>query len=646
MRVLLALLCMSSIGVFSAAQAQDRAALAEREAMTLQKITRDPRHPHLLSLGDGAPFPQNRDQFDAAFAACRRALKAAPGSTAVRVNLGALYLWRDALHPDESGNFEKAVDQLLIVLAKDPANEAALAYLRSHEVLTRIRPHLGEKGTASVRSALQRALKDSPRAPNLRAFAWTLFFDGKLAEARAAAKTLVERAPEPSSHLLLAAVELKAGDSEKALAGFQTVLKATQDPLEMATASLGSAQAFNALADTDAADRLLGEAARLLPPPALEHAAQVARLITPAELGWSIGKAYAAAGNAGKASGYLGAEGMKWLSAEAAFARNQEAVSLFRANKMVESLNAFFASAQLDPRPVVWGNAAFTAFQMGRYQECVLASRRGRALEPLGPGGDSRLAIAYAVLGDYKTASATFERAAQDAPGDKALNEWTVALTYAIGGWDEAVATWSRLGNARRPRWDQWYEVFIQVRGALGYIAELAERRGARYQSLRHESILYRALGEGLKRRFLKPDGLELIRRERQETLNKIIDNYRRLPLKPALPSEVQELLLKARPLVESAFKGHDSFRKTLALYEEVVERAPWFPEGHYMLALMASQDPGPYTDGESHPDSRRELNAYLALVPEGPEAARALKVLEAAPRPLPFFGPDIENDK
>jgi hypothetical protein len=73
-------------------------------------------------------------------------LRATPNYNAVRANLGGLYLWRNALHPEESGNFEKAIDQFLIVLSNDPGNGAVLEYLRTYEVLVRVRTELGEQG--------------------------------------------------------------------------------------------------------------------------------------------------------------------------------------------------------------------------------------------------------------------------------------------------------------------------------------------------------------------------------------------------------------------------------------------------------------------------------------------------------------------
>jgi hypothetical protein len=164
-------------------------------------------------------------------------------------------------------------------------------------------------------------------------------------------------------------------------------------------------------------------------------------------------------------------------------------------------------------------------------------------------------------------------------------------------------------------------------------IADRAEKRNARYVSLRHESVLYHILGEGLKRHLLSEQGRAQIRRERAETLNKLIDSYRRLPLKPVITPDVQALVLSAQPLMNSALQDYSSRSRAVALYQQVIEDAPWWPEGHYTLALLACQDPSMYAYGElSNQDSGwvagREMNTYLALVPGGPETVLARKII------------------
>ena len=643
MKRLLTLGCISwalTLALASAAQSPDRARLAAGEANNLQAIARNPGHALVLTLDGGAPFAENRELYDRAYSACRQALRGNPRDMAVRANLGGLYLWREAFHPDESGDFEKAIDQFLIVLSSDPGNKAVLTYLRSYEVLIRIRPEMAEAGMESIRSALQRTLKDPPDAANLRTFARFLFFDGHIVEARTAAESLTELAPQASSQLLLGAVELKSAHAEKALSAFQAALKLASSQAETATAKLGAAQAYNALKNTEAADRMLAEATASLPKPALEHAARAAGLDTPAELGWSIGKAYAASGNLPKAVDFLGPKEVSWLSSEMARRKNSEGAQLFNAHDLQGARRAFFSAAQMIPmEPVYWRNAAVVSFELGRYQESAMAFRKAAALEPLNADRSFGLAMSYAVIGNYREARSTFEKAARNFPADKSLAYWAVDLAYAVGGWKEALSTWSSLvrhGGAVPE--EDWYDVFIHVRAGMADIAGRAEKRGARYQSLRHESVLYHILGEGLQRNLLSREGREQIRRERLETFNKILDNYRHLPLKPAIPPEVQALVLKAQPFLDSATNHFMAHSNVVDLYEQVIEAAPWWPEGHYMLALLACQNPSMYAYGElSNPDSGWvagiEMNRFLALSPEGPEAARARKILKGCLR-------------
>jgi len=636
MKLLSVLICLWGALLMSAlAQPADHAAAAAREAENFQAIAREPGRAVALGLADGEPFKEHREMFDQAFAACRQALRATPANAGIRANLGALYLLRDAFHPDESGNFEKAIDQFLIALDGDPRNEKTLAYLRTYEVLVRVDPELAQKGMANIQTALRRTLNDPPRAANLRTLARMTFFDGSMIEARTAAEALTEISPEPSSYLLLGAVEFRMGHADKALAAFQAALQRTHDRDEAATAKLGLAEAYKSLGQAENADHMMGEAMASLPEAALDHAARVAGLETPSELKWAIGKAYAASGNSGKAVDFLGIEGVNWLSSETATQKNAEGVTLFEAHDLEGARKAFSTAVQLIPlEPVYWRNAAVTSFDLGRYQESLVAFRRSAALEPLGSDRVFGLGMSYAVLGDYRNARATFEKAARDFPGNKSLAYWAVDLAYAMGGWDDALAMWSRLvrqGGAVPE--DDRYDIFIHVRGGMTNIADRAEKRNARYVSLRHESVLYHILGEGLKRNLLSDQGRAQIRRERAETLNKLMDNYRRLPLKPVITPDVQALVLSAQPLMNSALQDYSSRSRAVALYQQVIETAPWWPEGHYTLALLACQDPSMYAYGElSNQDSGwvagREMNTYLALVPEGSETVLARKII------------------
>jgi tetratricopeptide (TPR) repeat protein len=410
--------------------------------------------------------------------------------------------------------------------------------------------------------------------------------------------------------------------------------------VEQAMAQLGTAQTQKSLGDTDSADRSLAEATAYMSSSDLEHAAHQTGLDTPSELGWSLGKSYAASGNPGKAAEYLGPEGINWFSSELAWKKNDEGVKLYHAHDLNGARNALFEAVQLMPLdPIYWLYAARVSFELGRYRESAFAFRKAASLEPLSAGNVFSFALSNAVLGDYRHSQALLEKAALDFPKEDALYYWAVEMAYGSGGWDAAIQTRARLiRQGGKAMGEDSFELWTHLVGGIEDIADRAEKQNARYLALQHESILYRALGEGLKRNLLSPDSRAQTRHDRETEFNKIIDNYRRLPLKPVVTSDIQELVLRAQPFLDSAFVSFDDWTNAVDLYERIIESAPWWPDGHYTLALLACQHPLMYAFGElSNQDSGwvggREMNAYLALIPDGPDAVRARKILEGCHR-------------
>jgi tetratricopeptide (TPR) repeat protein len=421
-------------------------------------------------------------------------------------------------------------------------------------------------------------------------------------------------------------------------------LKVTHDPVETATAKLGAAQAYKALGDTEAADRILTDLGTSLVQLDLDHIARAAGLETPAELGWSIGKAYVAEGNAQEAAHYLNPEEVSRYASDAASQKNKEGLRLHIANDLPGACHMFWDAAQLEPtNPVFWHNAGRVSFDLGLYRDSMVAFRRAGALEQLCLTDAKKLAVSQAVLGDYQTAQATFEKAELDFTDDTDLarmsaSTWAVALAYAAGGWNQAEEAWSRLVlHGGKVPWANQYDIFNHAWVGIRDIAGRARRQDIRYQCLRHESVVYHILGEGLKRGLLNQVGIKEVTQEREATLNRIIDLYRRMLLKPMIPPDVQTLVHKAQPYVDSAADNQESARQAITLYQEVTERAPWWPEGHYALALLL----GAYNNDES---VDREMNAFLALAPEGPDAVRARQMLETYRNTRILTGPDIER--
>lgn len=636
-----------------AAGPADRSPWAAEEAAKLQAIARDPAGPLLLLLEDGASFPGNRVHFDQAVAACRQTLKENPGNTAVRANLGGLYLLRDNFHPEESGGYSKAVDQFLIALRDDPANGTALAYLGTYEVSSRLTTLLSRETVAAVETALNRSLEKYPRNPAvLHTVARFHISLGRMADALPLAHALADVAPEQfSSHLLVGALELKTGGHERARTAFETALAHAADDTDKATARLGLAQLLQELGRLDAAAAALDDAAQLVPRERLERSARAASIPSPGEVGWAVGKALAKRGDTAKAIDYMTIKDINWLSSMQAAEKNGEGVALYDAKDLAGARRAFIAAVQLLPLDATyWRNLAHTSYEMGRYRESVTAFGKAGSKEPLRTNEVHRMAIASAVLGDYRSARELEEKGARDFSDNEGLKSWAVVMAYGVGGWEEALETWSRLFHRQAQRSNaDLYQVFNLCQGGVRDISSRAETLGMRYQSLRQESLLYRILGEGLSRRLLSDAGRKEVKKEREAVFDKIADNYRHLPLKPVLPSEAKELAHQAKTSLDA-----NDWSTAVERYKQASEMAPWWPDGRYILALLASHYPSGYTFDKydtyerksgRYPYAVEEMNAYLALDPNGPESRKARKRMEGwqAEGPWSRPGKDVE---
>jgi formylglycine-generating enzyme required for sulfatase activity len=81
---------------------------------------------------------------------------------------------------------------------------------------------------------------------------------------------------------------------------------------------------------------------------------------------------------------------------------------------------------------------------------------------------------------------------------------------------------------------------------------------------------------------------------------------------KPSLPEEARKYKVQAEFMAEE--KQPD---KAIALYGKALDIAPWWPEGHYQLALLLGKT-GKYRA------AMREMERYLQLEPQGTEARAA----------------------
>ncbi len=87
---------------------------------------------------------------------------------------------------------------------------------------------------------------------------------------------------------------------------------------------------------------------------------------------------------------------------------------------------------------------------------------------------------------------------------------------------------------------------------------------------------------------------------------------YRAAKPKPTLPEEARKYRVQAEFLAQG--KQAD---KAIALYRKALDIAPWWPEGHYQLALLLGET-------KKYSDATREMQRYLLLAPDAPEARAA----------------------
>jgi tetratricopeptide (TPR) repeat protein len=87
---------------------------------------------------------------------------------------------------------------------------------------------------------------------------------------------------------------------------------------------------------------------------------------------------------------------------------------------------------------------------------------------------------------------------------------------------------------------------------------------------------------------------------------------YREMPVKPALPEDVQ----KCRIMAEDAIHNKE-FEKAAEYYEQGLEIEPLWPQGQYNAALL-------YGEMKDYGNAVLHMKRYLELVPDAPDAQAA----------------------
>ncbi|HLP98774.1 MAG TPA: SUMF1/EgtB/PvdO family nonheme iron enzyme [Sideroxyarcus sp.] len=96
------------------------------------------------------------------------------------------------------------------------------------------------------------------------------------------------------------------------------------------------------------------------------------------------------------------------------------------------------------------------------------------------------------------------------------------------------------------------------------------------------------------------------------DPFQEVAAKYRAAKPKPALSEEARKYKVQAEFMVQE--KQSD---KAAALYGRALEIAPWWPEGHFKLALLLGES-------KKYNEAMREMKRYLLLAPDAPEAREA----------------------
>lgn len=588
---------------------------ANGQSPDLAAIAANPAESRPLVLAE--PCPYSVDDVDQAFSACRQLLRTGQTSLGIRVNLGALYLLKARLHADESGNFEKAIDQFTIVLLKDPENETVLAYLRDPSVILKYKTHIGQDGIDNLVRILRPETGTSPGASRLETLACLLNLGGNSEEAAKVAGQLAGLQPDAHADLLAGVSLLRTHDLNGAMKAFHSVIASSSIPDDVLTARLGLAQASLEDNNPDQADSLLAD---IMFQPRLPGLADVWSLTRPADLEWQLGMAFAQRGDADKAFCYLGERTGETII--------QAAIKANDNGDKKRALNLFLAALQVpndQEADCMWA-VGVLSLNLDKYTDAVWALEQSR---DMGKEFDSRtcieLGIACLALGEYQKAYDVLESARQKFPDDLNIRGWRVAAAFGVGGWDKALAACEEAPPAMGPSDNTRDVTYRLVSGVFSDLDQRAQRAGLDYPRLKHLSALNELYSH------FAPYWAEQVRRAKWNVTWEAINLYRSLPLKPVPPRRAIEQESVAERGIQSGQIDDKVSNAAIA----ATEIAPWWPEARYNLGCLLRDSY--YTINLTYLDTEfdktqmasQEFIFYLHLDPNGAQAAAVRQQLK-----------------
>lgn len=93
------------------------------------------------------------------------------------------------------------------------------------------------------------------------------------------------------------------------------------------------------------------------------------------------------------------------------------------------------------------------------------------------------------------------------------------------------------------------------------------------------------------------------------DTFQEVVKQYRAANPKPVMPEVARKYRVQAEFAVQEK-----RLEKAVELYARALEIVPWWPEGHYNLALVLGET-------KKYRDAMREMQRYLLLAPDAAEA-------------------------
>lgn len=138
-------------------------------------------------------------------------------------------------------------------------------------------------------------------------------------------------------------------------------------------------------------------------------------------------------------------------------------------------------------------------------------------------------------------------------------------------------------------------------------------------RKIRDESQSDCAQGEDILKNFSKSiaviflfASIQVFAGNSSDNFQEVVNQYRAASPKPEMPEVARKFRVQAEFAVQE--KRLD---KAIELYRKALDVVPWWPEGHYSLALVLGET-------KKYRDAMREMKRYLMLAPDAPEARNA----------------------